>query len=90
MLLSGFGSCEFGHGLGQTLGDGEGKRSLVCCSPWGREELGMTGRLNSNENPKNAWDGKPSITRKGRLTTDEVGLWQVRGRMMSYQVGMPA
>ena len=26
----------------QTLGDSEGQRSLACCSPWGREELGMT------------------------------------------------
>ena len=23
------------HDLGQTLGNGEGQRSLVCCSPWG-------------------------------------------------------
>ena len=75
----GFGCCEFGHGLGQTLGDGEGKRSLECCSPWGREESGTTGRLNSSENPKDAWDRKPSITLKGRSTTEEVGLWQVRG-----------
>ena len=26
----------------QTLGDGEGQRSLVCCSPWGGEEWDMT------------------------------------------------
>ena len=31
--------CE----LGQTLGDGEGQGGLVCCSPWGRKELDMTG-----------------------------------------------
>ena len=24
-----------GHELGQTLGDGEEQRSLMCCSPWG-------------------------------------------------------
>ena len=24
-----------GHGFEQTLGDGEGQRSLTCCSPWG-------------------------------------------------------
>ena len=29
-----------GHELGQTLGDGEGQRGLVCCSPWGCKELG--------------------------------------------------
>ena len=31
-----------GHELGQTLGTGEGQGGLVCCSPWRREELGMT------------------------------------------------
>ena len=30
------------HKLGQTLGGGEGKRGLVCCSPWGRKESDMT------------------------------------------------
>ena len=37
-----------GHELGQTLGDGEGQGSLVCCSPWGRRELNTTDRLNSS------------------------------------------
>ena len=32
----------------QTLGDGEGKRGLACCSPWGCKKLDMTGRLNNN------------------------------------------
>ena len=27
-----------GHELGQIVGDGEGQGSLVCFSPWGREE----------------------------------------------------
>ena len=31
-----------GHELGQTLGDGEGQRSLACCSPWDGEELDKT------------------------------------------------
>ena len=26
----------------QTLGEGEGQRSLVCCSPWGHKESDMT------------------------------------------------
>ena len=30
--------CEFE----QTLGDGEGRQSLVCCSPWGDKESDMT------------------------------------------------
>ena len=31
-----------GHEFGQTLGDGDGQGSLVCCSPWGRKESDMT------------------------------------------------
>ena len=30
------------HELGQTLGDGEGQRSLVCYSLWGLEESDVT------------------------------------------------
>ena len=37
-----------GHEFEQTLGDGEGQGSLVCCSPWGREEPDTTERLNNN------------------------------------------
>ena len=28
-----------GHEFEQTLGDGKGQGSLVCCSPWGHKEL---------------------------------------------------
>ena len=27
-----------GHEFEQTLGNGEGQGSLVCCSPWGHQE----------------------------------------------------
>ena len=37
-----------GHELGQTLRDGEGQGSLVCCSPWGHKELDTTWSLNNN------------------------------------------
>ena len=37
-----------GHELGQTLGDGEGQGSLVCCSPLSCKESGMAWWLNSN------------------------------------------
>ena len=30
------------HEFAQTPGDSEGEGSLVCCSPWGCKELGMT------------------------------------------------
>ena len=36
------------HEPGQTPGDGEGQRGLVCCSPRGHKQSVMTGRLNNN------------------------------------------
>ena len=35
------------HEFEQALGDGEGKGSLVCCSPWGRKESDITERLDN-------------------------------------------
>ena len=37
-----------GHELGQTSGDVEGQRGLVCYSPWGRKESDTTEWLNNN------------------------------------------
>ena len=31
-----------GHGFGRTLGVGDGRGGLVCCSSWGCQELDMT------------------------------------------------
>ena len=36
------------HEFEQTLGDGGGQGSLVCCSPWGHEESDTTEQLNNN------------------------------------------
>ena len=38
-----------GHEFEQTLGDGEGKGSLACCSPWGLKESDRTEWLNNNK-----------------------------------------
>ena len=38
-----------GHEVEQTLGDGEGQGSLVCCSPWGQRESDTTEQLNNKE-----------------------------------------
>ena len=38
-----------GHEFEQTLGDGEGQRSLVCCSPWGHKESNTIEQLNNSE-----------------------------------------
>ena len=37
-----------GHESEQTLGDSEGQRSLVCCSPRGHKESDMTEQLNES------------------------------------------
>ena len=37
-----------GHEFEQTLGDGEGQGSLVCCSPWGCKDSDTAERLNNN------------------------------------------
>ena len=36
-----------GHEFEQTLGNGEGQGSLVCCVPWGCKESDMTEQLNN-------------------------------------------
>ena len=41
-----------GHESEQALGDSKGQGSLMCCSPWGRNELDMTERLNNNSVPR--------------------------------------
>ena len=41
-----------GHEFEQILGDGDGQRSLMCCSPWGREESDTTEGLNNNKVPE--------------------------------------
>ena len=38
-----------GHEFEQALGDGEGQRSLACCTPWGLKELDMTEQRNNNK-----------------------------------------
>ena len=38
-----------GHEFEQALGVGDGQRSLVCCSPWGRKESDAPEQLNWTE-----------------------------------------
>ena len=38
-----------GHEFEQVPGDGEGQRSLGCCSSWGCKESDMIERLNNNK-----------------------------------------
>ena len=50
-LLDGI-SDSMDMNLGKLQEVGRDRESLVCCSPWGRKELGTTEPLNSNNNPK--------------------------------------
>ena len=52
-----------GHEFGWTLGVGDGQGSLVCCSPWGRQESDTTEWLNWTEMNKLA----SSKNDKGRV-----------------------
>ena len=46
--MTGWHHHSNGHEFGQTLGDGEGQRGLVCCGPGGCKESDMTGWVNNN------------------------------------------
>ena len=39
-----------GHGLGWTLGVGEGQGGLACCTSWGCKESDTTEQLNNENN----------------------------------------
>ena len=47
-----------GNEFQQTLGDGEGQRSLACCCLWGHKESDMTERLNNNSRKNNVPQSK--------------------------------
>ena len=58
------------HEFEQTPGDGEGQGSLVCYSPWGHKELGMTVPLNNCNKPPGQWYCYSNLNRlRQRLTT---------------------
>ena len=44
-----------GHESEQTLRDGKGQGSLVCCSPWGHKESDRTEPLNNRPPPRKPW-----------------------------------
>ena len=65
-----------GHEFEQTLGDGEGQGSLVCCSPWGHKGSDMTEQLNNKATTQlTASLGKSHnriFTRRDRIRTRHV------------------
>ena len=76
------------HKLEQTLGDGEGQGSLVCCSSWGREESDTTQQLNSSNKQ---WDLRPLVIQfslnhaelLGNLTGKKKSQWQRQDTALS-------
>ena len=44
------------HEFEQTLGDGEGQISLVCCSPWGHKDSDMSEQLYNNNKISEWWN----------------------------------
>ena len=62
-----------GHDFEQTPGDGEGERSLACCSPWDHKELDMTEWLNNN-----AW--RKSLILPSFLKFEEIFIENFWGR----------
>ena len=57
--------------LGQILGDGEGQRGLVCCSPWGCKELDMTELLNNNNLLQYFW-----ATLVAQMVKNPLAMWE--------------
>ena len=49
-----------GHEFEQALGDGEGRRNLVCCSPWGCKKPDTTERLNNEHVMRQALRPRPA------------------------------
>ena len=58
-----------GHEFEQALGDGEGQRGLVFCSPWGCKESDMTQQLNNNNHIKN-YEILSRIIEYGKIKSD--------------------
>ena len=51
-----------GHEFEQALGDGEGRGSLACCSPWGHKESDRTEQLNNNSDSGTAKWNRCSVS----------------------------
>ena len=59
------------HEFERTQGDSEGQRSLVCCSPWGLKESGMTQQLNKNNTALEVLSPNHWTTREGPMITSK-------------------
>ena len=60
------------HESEQTLGDGEGQRSLACCSPRGHKKLDTTERLNNNNDNKGCRRSECPLQLQASLGNDKL------------------
>uniref|UniRef100_A0A3Q1MPS6 G-protein coupled receptors family 1 profile domain-containing protein n=2 Tax=Bos taurus TaxID=9913 RepID=A0A3Q1MPS6_BOVIN len=78
-------------------GDTEGQGSLACCSPWGRQELDATERLNSSHHQHRGFCRLPAVTSAGSSSRRERGCGCGGGgcgaerspRLLARGVGLP-
>ena len=66
-----------GHAYQKTPGDGEGQRSLACCSPEGHKESDMTQQLNNEQQKKKQPSLRNSILITYELPDFEFGTFCV-------------
>ena len=76
-----------GHEFEQTLGNGEGQGSLVCCVPWGCKESDMTEQLNNKIRDLNI--GSLSTSYVLKIKTEERMDEQNHVPMENSSDGMP-
>ena len=67
-----------GHEFEQSQGDGEGQRSLMCCSPWGCKELDTTKWLNNNNVQEFPWVMRPTGDEQERVAVESTCHWRKR------------
>ena len=72
-----------GQEFEQTPGDSEGQASLVCCSPWGHQQLDMTQPLNNSEGRLESckW-----FKKKGAVTyfLSQDNVWYLKGGSVTF------
>ena len=65
-----------GQEFEQALGDGDGQRSLACCSSWGHKESDMTEQLNTTIN-------NPMLSKVRKLPRPRIKLGDLVGTFQS-------
>ena len=75
------GITDSWHECEQALGDGDGRESLACCSPWCRKESDMTEKWTITKGirrcPRDTWESYPhnSLIWRVRLCSPQCAHW---------------